>query len=584
MFGSGKHILGPLIALFILNGCGGGGGGGGLSIKPKSQTIDIQAKADTTSLGLIDVSIDNYEDKKIFINVESETYKLIKDVSAKFTSKTDGFIKLKYKAHSSMAPGVYNDNMKVRFCYDRECNNLVNGSPFIVKTTYSVPNKSISISKNNTSIDLLEVKFEPGRLSTEKKIPLNVNGIGINGVYIKQSYTGDATQYSYVSWTESNRLDLFVELKNPDIFDLEDDDSEIEINACYDYQCNYLVHGSPIKISVNVKATETISLTSQKLLDHNIVDAEFNPVLNSIVMVSSEPSNSAYIYDTDSELSYKIELNKEPTAVTVANDNGAIAIGHDDSISVIEPNTLQLDKSTVSEFEVSSAVYDLVMNNKKVHFIPKSGQWTDVVTVDTNTKKVSTSTGPNIYDSSKIKLSPSGNSLYIISTSLSPSDIAKFGISPDSVEYKYDSPYHGDYGMCDGMWLYQTDRIYTRCGNTFSTSDNKDDDIIYTGTLPLVESMPCSKIEHLVEANTSNEVMYIEDNGCYPYDPDAKQRLRLSESDTLENRGYYSLPKDNGSRLRGDYVFYNNNDKRFLISHTKEDSKHYLSEINIISK
>ncbi|MBK8723275.1 MAG: hypothetical protein IPL95_13700 [Saprospiraceae bacterium] len=94
--------------------------------------------------------------------------------------------------------------------------------------------------------------------------------------------------------------------------------------------------------------------------------------------------------------------------------------------------------------------------------------------------------GNSIYASTKGKMHPSGNYIYGTNNGISPSDIEKYSILNGNAEYLYDSPYHGDYPISGDLWFSEDGlRVFTRGKTVLRTSANKDQDMLYNGTIAL---------------------------------------------------------------------------------------------------
>jgi hypothetical protein len=164
---------------------------------------------------------------------------------------------------------------------------------------------------------------------------------------------------------------------------------------------------------------------------------------------------------------------------------------------------------------------------------------------------------------SKTKLHPSQNYIYAADNGLSPSDIEKYDISNGSLEYMYDSPYHGDYAMCGDLWISNEGlRIFTACGNVFRSSSVQETDMSYNGQLQV--SGVINSLAHL-----DGRVAYL--------DSDDLSQLHYSEYEVLsylnsEKLGVYNANEESFS-TSGDFVFYLENGTPFVVSTISSDSQ-----------
>ena len=69
---------------------------------------------------------------------------------------------------------------------------------------------------------------------------------------------------------------------------------------------------------------------------------------------------------------------------------------------------------------------------------------------------------------------------------MSPADIEKYDIQDGTAHYLYGSPYHGNYSMGGDLWFEQNgERLFTKAGTVFKTSEIQSSDMVYNGTLPI---------------------------------------------------------------------------------------------------
>lgn len=219
-------------------------------------------------------------------------------------------------------------------------------------------------------------------------------------------------------------------------------------------------------------------------------------------------------------------------------------------------------------------------------------QWVSVHSVAIATGIESLSNG-FIYAGTRMRLHPSGDFIYGADNGLSPSDIEKYDIAAGPAMYLYDSPYHGDYGMCGNLWFKQNGTtIYTRCGNTFRASTVPSQDMIYSGRLDLSTSEYYSyNIESLSQSDDVAEVVLIEAEyyDCTYGDSAACfTHLALYESDFLQRTTVWSIPPMTVAGInyaqRGLFVFHSANGQRvFMLSRLSgmpnPDAEYYITVV-----
>ncbi len=233
------------------------------------------------------------------------------------------------------------------------------------------------------------------------------------------------------------------------------------------------------------------------LLNHRVVDAEYNKQLDRIVTVSATPFNQLHVVDPLTGTSVAVDLPLSPACVSVGPDGLFAAVGHNGCISYVNLSTPAL----VKILPVTTDVLDIVLaGNGWVYAFPRVDQWETIRCVNLESGVEVQSGGYSIYAGTLAKLHPSGNAIYGADNGLSPSDIEKYDISQGTAVLLYDSPYHGDYSMCGNLWISEDGfRIFTKCGNVFRSSQNTTEDMVYNGSLGSIGSV--ADLSHSTSAN-----------------------------------------------------------------------------------
>jgi serine protease Do len=113
-----------------------------------------------------------------------------------------------------------------------------------------------------------------------------------------------------------------------------------------------------------------------------------------------------------------------------------------------------------------------------------SGQWTTIMSIDLATGTATTMSGSNVYEKTNLRIHPSFGRIYGADSGSSPSDLERFNLASGAVSYGYDSPYHGDYPMCNDLRIHADgSTIYTPCGNVFRAGDSQSSDMTWVGDL-----------------------------------------------------------------------------------------------------
>ena len=230
---------------------------------------------------------------------------------------------------------------------------------------------------------------------------------------------------------------------------------------------------------------DTVPLLPEKkfILPNDVVDAEYAKATDLLVYVASDATLD--IYHPDRHELTSVALSFNPTCVSVSPDGTKAVVGHDGHVTYVD----LLAETVLTVNNVSCDALDIVLTNDGWTYVfPRRDQWTTIrcINVTTSNAIATAHTGYNIYAGTKAKLHPSGKYVYGADNNLSPSDIEKYDIQNGTAQYLYDSPYHGDYAMDGDLWFEESgDRLFTRAGTVFKTSETQSMDMIYDGTIPL---------------------------------------------------------------------------------------------------
>jgi hypothetical protein len=311
-------------------------------------------------------------------------------------------------------------------------------------------------------------------------------------------------------------------------------------------------------------------------LSFRIIDAEYSASRESIVMVAEAPSR-LYLYNTNTEVQSQVDLPLTPMAVSVSPDGLFAAVGHDGWVSYVDLST----ESLVNTFAVSTNVYDVVLDgNGFIHAFPLTDQWERIRTIEIATGIETLHTGNSIYDETRARLHPDGSSIYGANNGLSPSDIEKYDVSVNPVNYLYDSPYHGDFAMCGDLWHSEDGlRIFTRCGNVFRASVIQGEDMQYNGSLDMAGQV--SFVDHSLEAGLVAAIPYSWS------DANADIDLLLFDDDYLTLNHSITLPEFTAGKTRypshGKFVFFSENGTRHFVIVQGDPASGMLYDYAILS-
>lgn len=276
----------------------------------------------------------------------------------------------------------------------------------------------------------------------------------------------------------------------------------------------------------------------------NVVDAVYNAALDKIIVVGDD--KKLYLYSPETHNTEVVSLGYQGTAVSVLPDGSMAAVAHNGKISYVNLGSLQVE----NVFSISTDVFDLeIATNGYIYAMPRTDQWETLRAINLATGEEVQQSGNSVRAGTVIKIHPSHHYIYGADRGLSPSDIEKYDIRAGTPVYLYDSPYHGDYGMCGDLWMSQDGlRVFTRCGNVFRTSEVREQDMRYNGSITL-EGNISSLSHHL------NTVVYVDDSN--------KNHLQFYAYETLEAIGSKELPvaviNDQPYQTDAEFVFHRAN-------------------------
>ncbi len=287
-------------------------------------------------------------------------------------------------------------------------------------------------------------------------------------------------------------------LNNVNYLELPTNSGNIKINENKNFKLNINranlevgFHISELHLTINdIRDTiivKTEHFIEQKLaLTTDIIDAEYCKLTDKLVYISS--NSKLNIYDTKTGINSSVSLDYLPNCLALSNDGSMALIGHDGRVTLIDIQ----NKEIIKTLDVSCNAIDVVLgDNNWAYVFPKQDQWSEIRCLDLNLNNPIESfhTGISIYAGTKAKLHPSGKYIYGADNGVSPSDLEKYDIRNGRANYMYDSPYHGDYAVSGNLWFSEDgNRIFTSGKNVFKTSEIKEQDMIYNGSISISNS------------------------------------------------------------------------------------------------
>lgn len=377
----------------------------------------------------------------------------------------------------------------------------------------------------------------------------NWTSIAVTGetgeLYVGARSTHQGVETLHISGQYLNELQLEVDFRESGTLPDGTYTDTVLIDVCLDAKCDQPVPGSPFPVAAqltvmgsNAKAIPITGNRPTKFLTHDVVDAAMSKPLNAIVLASAQPTNAIYVVDVASGTEKSIALDKAPTSIALSPDGRKVAVGQAGQVSYLDLTDVATATPAVREVPVDTDVWDLVLDaGDHVQAFPASDQWVNLYTVDMDAG-TSQHTPGQLYEKTRGRLHPSGDRMYVLDTMVTPENINRWSIAGGVATHEGQAPYWGDWSLCGNLWLDESgDRIYTACGNTFTSSADLAQDMLHTGNLPVTEvGNYWPNIVGLDDSSAAAEVAYLDAGHCGGMGgQDCDTLLRVSENvhDTL---------------------------------------------------
>ena len=338
---------------------------------------------------------------------------------------------------------------------------------------------------------------------------------------------------------------------------------------------NLITETNPeLYVSIN-GTTDTVQLILEKkmLLPNDVVDAEYAKATNLLVYVAGDATLNIFHPNTN-EVS-AVTLSYAPTCVSVSPDGTKAAVGHNAHVTYVDLMT----EAVLTTNDISCNALDIVLtNNGWTYVFPTQYGWTHFSCININTPNAmeTLQTGASIYGGTKGKLHPSGKFIYGADNGLSPADIEKFDIQDGTAYTLYDSPYHGEYYMGGDLWFEESgERLFTRAGTVFKTSETQSTDMIYNGTIPLEGDY--RSIAWLDQLDLKREIYLVRNVAGWSNEP-GPPFVDIFDSDNLTHKAKIGLEEyavANGTN----YTLYEAS-PHFVFAHSNGEELYVITKAN----
>ena len=263
----------------------------------------------------------------------------------------------------------------------------------------------------------------------------------------------------------------------------------VEMFVCPFHPCG--TEGTELLVTFNYIVTlPALTPLNQVQLSHDVIDAKYSRALDSIVMVSANPSNALYVYNTNTKVEVSQPLSAVPTAVTLGPSGLDAAIGHAASITYLNLMALtQPNPPQPVQLNVSAPVFDLALDgNGNVHSVPPGNSWTWIhsINIATNVETLSTGGTQGVaFGGSHVRLQPGTQFVFTSDHYSSAGGLTKWDVSTGVADYVFDYA-QGSSSACGNLWFADDGvTFYSACGSVFSTADLVPFGAATLGALPV---------------------------------------------------------------------------------------------------
>ncbi len=363
---------------------------------------------------------------------------------------------------------------------------------------------------------------------------------GVPSLTVQASARGDAVEAVTTTRVDDQQTRVDVRLRLGSTLSDGTHTDTVAVQLCLDAACRWPVPQSPLSVAVTttvqpVPAPEPgmpqLTPASTLGLGHDVVAARFSRALGRLVMVAAWPSPAIYLLDPAAGTEVRIDLAADgaPQTLSMAPDGLSVAVGHawvpaqgnarlswtrldDAGASLIEfglnhriqslslsgsaqPQVLVADGGSATQSWYVVHVKGRAEYRPSVN-VPLTGdvRFADLATAANN----STS-------------SADGISSYAMTQSL-PRRLVRTQWGTSTVGLSGQAPDHGDHAPCGELWLSRGgDRLFTGCGTVFSTSSQRDADLLYLGRIGVTADLSQGvTLTALSDSPTTDEVAAID--------------------------------------------------------------------------
>lgn len=287
-------------------------------------------------------------------------------------------------------------------------------------------------------------------------------------------------------------------------------------------------------------------------LAFSVIDAEYSPALDRIVLVSASP-HQLHCFNPSTGDDRQVLLPRAPNCVSVSPDGLHAAVGFDGLICLIDLTTASVTATYAADCDVLDVV---LAANGFVYAFPRRDQWENIRCLTTAGGIETKSTGNQIYAGTLAKLLPGGTAIYGAQNGIGPASLEKYDISPGTAAWSAStsSPTTGG-----NLWVSSDgQKILTQPGTVFSPS---------LGSLGALSGL--TKVVAADFAPTAGKILAVPGvaGAALPANQDGE--IQVFDASTFSLLDRFALPRfSNGSRSSpalGRWVFVRAGEERVTV-------------------
>jgi hypothetical protein len=292
-----------------------------------------------------------------------------------------------------------------------------------------------------------------------------------------------------------------------------------------------------------------ISLPENKGIPFDVIDAQYDPAHDRIIMVSSRPEHAVVIYDPEDGTFEKVPLDPEPTCLYYQPETGHVAIGHEAYISYVNLLSMTVEKI----IDIPIYVFDIVLSKYSWAYATSTWNTIEAFSVDLENNNIAQSHMASPRSVGEFDYS--GDFMYLSQGSSFPGEIEKYDISGgEAVKLDWSGWFH-DYPVNGQFWMSQDRRwIFTRGKCVYKTSDYNSTDL-----KPVKEWEEGHKFDYIYHASSLDKVLVIDRNEYGVYSDDFHllfyDDAYFNYKGAIKLEAQYPLPPYTNIKFEARFVF-----------------------------